>query len=32
MCQWGYFIGTKPYPHPADLNQVTIDEATAIKL
>jgi hypothetical protein len=31
-CRWGYFTGTKSYPHPADLNQVTTDEATAIEL
>jgi hypothetical protein len=30
--RWGYFTGTKLYPHLADLNQVTTDEATAIKL
>jgi len=30
--RWGYFTGTKPYPHPADLNLVTTEEATAIEL
>jgi hypothetical protein len=31
-CRWGYFTGTKSYPHSADPNQVTTDEATAIEL
>jgi hypothetical protein len=30
--RWGYFTGTKPYPNPADLSQVTTDKAQAIEL
>jgi hypothetical protein len=31
-CHWGYFIGTKPYPNPADPSHMTTDEIKAFKL